>query len=142
MITNADITVYNKVEFRDEITYYRTYIEQVNWQNVTRAVVGSNGIDADKGLFGSTVIFIPRSSIDECVKEYKKPKAFMSEADKSAFFTFEEGTVIVRGTCTYDLNAGTLKDLKAKYDDVLTVLVVDTADNGSYDMQHFMLEAK
>lgn len=135
MQTNANITLYNIVTIKDVRTVYRTEIYGVNRQGKTKSSAGENGLNTAK----ETRVFIPFTSIDQTGKEYLEPVAFRSEGNRGNYITFNEGDIVVRGICPYDLQNGSVKELMAQYDNVLTVLNVDKLDNGSYRMQHFEL---
>ena len=46
MITNASVTIYNKVYDRDEGSnkYYRTVLKGVNWQDATKVLPSDTGV--------------------------------------------------------------------------------------------------
>ena len=73
MVTNADITLYNKVYDRDTGTnrYYRTVLKGVNWQDTTAVQ------PTDKGIVSADVaeIYIPFTA--ETEKQFRKPKNFV-----------------------------------------------------------------
>lgn len=139
MITNADITLYNKVYDRDAgaSMYYRTVLKGVNWQNKTAIQ------PTDKGMVSADVaeIYIPFAV--ETEKQFRKPKNFVQETEKTGFFTIEAGDLVIRGTVENELTSAKDEErLKNAYDDVRTIAVVETNDNGSSEMQHWKVTAE
>lgn len=139
MITNADLTIYNKVYDRDAgiNRYYRTVLKGVNWQDTTAVQ------PADKGIVSADVaeIYIPFAV--ETEKQFRKPKNFVQDAEKPSLFTVEAGDLVVRGIVEEDLTSAKDEErLKSAYDDVRTIAVVETNDNGSPGMQHWKVTAE
>lgn len=139
MVTNADITLYNKVYDRDTGTnrYYRTVLKGVNWQDTTAVQ------PTDKGIVSADVaeIYIPFAV--ETEKQFRKPKNFVKGPEKAGCFTIEAGDLVVRGIVETELeNAKDEEQLKNAYDDVRTIAVVETNDNGSPKMQHWKVTAE
>jgi hypothetical protein len=138
MRTNTSCTVYNKYVTAGNALYQRTVISAVEWENRKAVnVIKSGLLEAD-----SAVIFIPSSN----VTTYLKPKAWQALSTKTGKWTLQNGDVIVKGTVTDEIHAAvvsppsaafTMTDLKAKYDDVITVHSVDTFDLGSTALQHW-----
>ena len=131
MITNANITLYNKVTGQDSPEYIMTHIYDVNWQDEKQAKVGDKGLNTAD----STNVFIPYSSIDVCKKKYVKPKLYQSYEDKSLVFTFQKGDILVLGIVNDDIKTDI--EIKDKYDDVMTITSIQDQHNGSYRMNHF-----
>lgn len=137
MIPNSAITVYNKYvdpSTRSEV-WQRSEVTDVVWQ-ATKAVSGSKS-----GLLASNVatIFIPfaQGSL------YKLPKAWQLLADKSGYWTLQEGDVITRNIVADEITgAFTITSLRAKYDHVVTITSVDAMNQGSANMQHWEIGAK
>ena len=139
MVTNADITLYNKNSDRDAgiNRYYRTVLKGVNWQDTTAVQ------PADKGIVSADVaeIYIPFAV--ETEKQFRKPKNFVQDAEKPGLFTIEAGDLVVRGVVEEDLTSAKDEErLKSGYDDVRTIAVVETNDNGSPEMQHWKVTAE
>lgn len=139
MVTNADITLYNKVYDRDTGTnrYYRTVLKGVNWQDTTAVQ------PTDKGIVSADVaeIYIPFTA--ETEKQFRKPKNFVKETEKTGFFTVEAGDLVVRGIVEDELTSAKDEErLKNAYDDVRVIAVVETNDNGSPEMQHWNVTAE
>jgi hypothetical protein len=146
MLTNADLTVYNK--YVDAATrsekYQRAVILAVAWENRKAAnTIASGGqISVD-----SARIFIPYSR----GINYLAARAWQTLTTKTGKWTFQIGDIIVKGAVTDEIHeaiisppsaAFTISDLKAKYDDVLVISSVDKMDNGSSNMAHWQLGAK
>lgn len=139
MVTNADITLYNKVYDRDAGAnrYYRTVLKGVNWQDTTAIQA------AEKGIVSADVaeIYIPFEV--ETEKQFRKPKNFVQETEKAGLFTVEAGDLVVRGIVENELASAKDEEwLKNAYDDVRTIAVVETNDNGSPDLQHWKVTAE
>ena len=141
MITNSDLTIYNKYlnKETERTEYIRTHIYGVNFQVKTMVAV------ADKGLNSANIatIFIPMNAYFSN-KKYIKPKAFknISPSDKGDFFTFEEGDIIVKGICDFELSSKNLNELKNNFDDVYSLISIETNENGSEHMHHWKIGAK
>ena len=139
MVTNADITLYNKVYDRDTGTnrYYRTVLKGVNWQDTTAVQ------PTDKGIVSADVaeIYIPFAV--ETEKQFRKLKNFVQEPEKTGFFTVEAGDLVVQGIVGDEpTSAKDEERMKNTYDDVRTIAVVETNDNGSPEMQHWKVTAE
>lgn len=137
MITNADITLYNK--YYDRIlgydVYKRSYLYGVNWQGARAVTVG------DKGVLTAdfTEIFINKDTVI-VDKTYLKPKAWAKLNDKSDHFTLNAGDIIVKGIIDYEIPTSSTKELINSYDDVLTILsVVDLSETS---LPHWEIGAK
>lgn len=135
MITNSDMTLYNKINGPDGPTYKRTHIYGVNWQGETKVNVGETGL-----LSADVVnIFIPFVSKDG----YLDPKSYIKVPRNH--FTLENGDLIVRGIVPFDLSGKkgeSEKDLRRLYDNVYTIISVAANDFGSSKMHHWQVIAK
>lgn len=139
MITNADVTIYNKVYDRDSGSnkYYRTVLKGVNWQDTTAVQPVESGIvtaDISK-------IYIPFQA--ETEKQFRKPRNFLAENEKDRIFTIAPGDIIVKGVAETEIE--TKKDeehMKNSVDDFRVIVSVDTNDNGSPHMQHWAVIAE
>ena len=114
MITNASVTIYNKVYDRDEGSnkYYRTVLKGVNWQDATKV------LPSDTGVVSADVaeVYIP----------------FLIDTD-----------IIVKGVVTDELTKQKdVEHLKNKYGSVRVIAVIETNDNGSPTMQHWKVTAE
>ena len=138
MVTNADITLYNKVYDRDTGTnrYYRTVLKGVNWQDTTAVQ------PTDKGIVSADVaeIYIPFAV--ETEKQFRKPKNFVQEPEKTGFFTVEAGDLVVQGIVGDELTSAKDEERMKNTYDVRTIAVVETNDNGSPEMQHWKVTAE
>lgn len=137
VIPNSDITIYNRYvdpSTRTEV-YQRFEVTDVVWQ-ATKAVSGSKS-----GKLASNVatIFIPFAQGEL----YKLPKAWQLLADKSGYWTLQEGDVITRNIVADEITgAFTITSLRAKYDYVVEITSIDAMDQGSANMQHWEIGAK
>lgn len=127
MITNSNMTIYNKVGNK----WYQKHIFDVAWQDAKHANISQDGLETAD----STKVFIPESS----AAAYIKPVAFKSEEDKSVFFTLQKGDLVVKGICPFVF---TETDREAKlredYDDVM--MITSIMDNLDGLIPHFELE--
>ena len=142
MMTNADITVYNRQfdKAQDKYIYLRTYLKGVNWQDSKGIRIAESGVVSDD----RTRIFIPLD-VDAEDKQYKKPKTYKRMDDKSLFYTLDNEDIVVKGVIDFDLtgNPGeNVSSLQAKYDDVMVITKVIDNRYGSRTIQHFELEVK
>ena len=128
MITNASVTIYNKVYDREEGSnkYYRTILKGVNWQDVTKVVAE---------------VYVP--FLVDTRKRYRSPVNFASAQDKNDFFTFAPEDIVVRGEITDELiKQKDVEHLKDKYGNVRIIAIVETNDNGSPALQHWKVTAE
>lgn len=142
MMTNADITVYNRQfdKAQDKYIYLRTYLKGVNWQDSKGIRIAESGVVSDD----RTRIFIPLD-VNAEGKQYKKPKTYKRMDDKSLFYTLDNEDIVVKGIIDFDLtgNPGeNVSSLQAKYDDVMVITEVIDNRYGSHIIQHFELEVK
>lgn len=142
MMTNADITVYNRQfdKAQDKYIYLRTYLKGVNWQDSKGIRIAESGVVSDD----RTRIFIPLD-VNAEDKQYKKPKTYKRMDDKSLFYTLDNEDIVVKGIIDFDLtgNPGeNVSSLQAKYDDVMVITKVIDNRYGSRTIQHFELEVK
>ena len=98
MRTNSDLTVYNK--YIDPATrseaYQRATIKAVTWENRKGGTVLTSGGQIELDL---ARVFIPLAR----GATYLSPKAWQALDDKSGFWTFQIGDVIVRGIVTDEI---------------------------------------
>lgn len=144
MRTNTALTLYNRYLSSGAETYQRTVISRAMWENrKARNVLATGGnLRADQAA-----VYIPLS----LGTAFLAPKAWQALVSKTGYWTLQPGDVIVKGTVTDEIHeavvgppavaAFRMSDLKAKYDDVLTITSVDTLDMGSASMQHWRLGA-
>lgn len=141
MRTNAYLTLYNKRVVNHKEVYQRVQLQGgVMWENRKgRNVLASGGnIAADQAA-----IYIPMSIVG-----YLPPREWQGLSDESGdedaeLWTLQVGDVIVRDLVDDELTDDfTLSNLKAKYDDVLTISSVDTMNAGSPQMHHWQVGAK
>lgn len=129
MLTNCDVTIFNKYIENRETKYQKSYIYGVHWEDSKGANVLKSGLDnADK-----SIIYIPFYN----GKNYLKPKEFVK--DNIGNFTLQHEDIIVKGIIDDEFT--TIKALEAKYDDVRMITKVDTRDFGSERMQHWEVGA-
>jgi len=133
MIPNSDITIYNRYFVNRVETYQRTVINNVVWQ-ATKAVSGrSTGVMAAN----VALIMIPFA----LGTNYRKPKAWA--AARTGKWTLQEGDVIVRGAITQEITTEyTLSELRAAYDDVVSITSIDAMDQGTAAVQHWEVGCK
>ncbi len=139
MITNADITLYNKYYDEEDkcAKYKRSYLFGVNYRSSYGTTTSSKSINNND----ENIIYIPFSVYSED-KEYIKPKAYekLIDSEKDNYFTLNDGDIIVKEIVDFELTAekgSNLKALNEFYDDVSTVSNVITYDFGSDYMKHW-----
>lgn len=139
MITNADITLYNKYYDEEDKCnkYKRSYLRGVNYRSSYGTTTSSKSINNND----ENIIYIPFSVYSED-KEYIKPNAYekLSKSEKEHYFTFNSGDIVVKGIIDFELTnekGNNLKSLNEFYDDVSTVNNVKTYDCGSDHMKHW-----
>ena len=110
-IFNHDrITLFNRVnEF-----YYRTELDNVDWQSKTVVVAENNGIARANEI---------KIYIDKPLLNYLKPLEFAKQNDKRLYFTFKPGDLIVKDWINFEFDSSSsIKRLKKDYDDVVTIV--------------------
>jgi hypothetical protein len=128
------MTLYNKYIASGSEKYQRTVIPAVAWENRKAANVIQSGLLAAD----SVVVYVPLAM----GADYLKPNAWNALTIKTGKWTLAIGDVLVKGTVTDEIITGfTMTDLKAKYDDAVTVHSVDTMDIGSLAMRHWQIGA-
>lgn len=146
MITNADITIYNKYFDKEEkcTKYKRTYIQGVNY----RISDGVSSLSTQKGASNNNeiIIYIPFSVYSES-KTYLRPKAYeaLSDTERDCYYTLNAGDIIIRGIIDFELTGeqgSNLKVLSENYDDISTVSNVITYDFGSDNLKHWKVVCK
>lgn len=137
MRNNADLTIYNK--YVDSATrtekYQRTQIRGVLWENRKAANVLASGgnIAANQAH-----IYIPFQR----GANFMESGAWQALVTKTGYWTLQDGDFIVRGLVSDSITTSfTISDLKAKYQDVLSIRSIDTMDMGSAGMSHWQIGA-
>lgn len=120
---DTDITLYNRVKGADynRDTYYATVLHNVSVKHEYGAQTGTDG--------DTNIDIVILSICEEYLQEkvYKKPKAYLAEADKSQCFTLAKGDFFVIGIAEEDSDRDDfLSYMKEKYDDVHEILSVAT----------------
>ncbi|MBF1163220.1 MAG: hypothetical protein HXL89_01300 [[Eubacterium] sulci] len=142
MLTNADITLFNRYydADSDEYKYARTFLRGVNWQD-------SQAIDISQSAgvksTNHTRVFIPLK-VDSEEKTYLKPKTF-KRSDKVTNYTLDNADIVVKGIVDFDMNdanSGGFKVLMRDFDDVMKITKVVDNRYGSKLVQHFELEVE
>lgn len=142
MLTNADITLFNRYydADSDEYKYARTFLRGVNWQD-------SQAIDISQSAgvksMNHTRVFIPLK-VDSEEKTYLKPKTF-KRSDKVTNYTLDNADIVVKGIVDFDMNdahSGGFKALLRDFDDVMKITKVVDNRYGSKLVQHFELEVE
>ena len=142
MLTNADITLFNRYydNDSDEYKYTRTFLRGVNWQD-------SQAIDISQSAgvksTNHTRVFIPLK-VDSEEKTYLKPKTF-KRSDKVTNYTLDNADIVVKGIVDFDMNdahSGGFKALLRDFDDVMKITKVVDNRYGSKLVQHFELEVE
>lgn len=127
MLTNCDVTIFNKYVENRETKYKKSFIHNVHWEDSEGFNILKSGLQsADKSK-----IYIPFYSC----KDYKKPKEFRKNKEG---FTLQAEDIIVKGIIEDEYT----KDLEKNYDYVRLITSVDVRDYGSESMRHFEVGAK
>lgn len=150
MYTNADATLFNYVKDKEtgKVTYRKTYLRGVFWDDVKQ----SNVIKSGLATVESVLICIP-FSVNSDNKQYKSPKEYqkLTDEEKDNAFTFIANSqdMIVKGIVDYEIDNTSSKTiseglmyLRNNYDNVMTISVVDEKDFGSEAMRHWELGGK
>lgn len=139
VITNADMTIYNKVYDRDSGSneYHKTFLKGVNWQSTTQIVPSDNGVISAN----VAEIYIP--FMVDTDKVYKAPRNFINDNDKEDCFTISPGDIVIKGIIEDEITSqNDEKRIKNTFDDVRVIAGADTNDNGSVEMQHWKVMAE
>lgn len=127
MLTNADVTIYNKYIENRETKYKKSFIKNVHWEDTEGFNILKSGLNsADKSK-----IYIPFESCEN----YKSPKEFKKNKEG---FTIQSEDIIVKGLID-DID---VDNLEKNYDYVRLITTVDIRDYGSENMRHFEVGAK
>lgn len=127
MLTNTDMTIFNKYIENRETKYKKSYIYGVHWEDNQGANILQSGlVSAD-----TSIIYIPFSSIPN----YQRPKEFDGTG-----ITLQTEDIVVKGIIEEEFT--TVANLEKKHDFVRTITTVDTRDYGSPNMQHWEVGAK
>lgn len=137
MLTNADLTLYNK--YIDPTTraekYQRSEIKGVNWQGAKAVYL--SGVGLVKSDIATIRIPLARGA------NYVMPIAWQALTTKTGKWTLQAGDVVVRGIVTDAISDSfTITALRAKYDNALMITAVDSLDQGSANMQHWQIGVK
>lgn len=130
MLTNCNITIYNKYIENREVKYQKSYIYGVHWEDSEGVNVLSSGIESGD----TATIFIPFYNGEN----YLKPKSFYR--NRLDNFTLQHEDIIVKGIIEDDFVS--VKELEKTFDDVRMITKVDTLDFGSKNMRHWEVGAK
>ncbi len=151
MNVNTGITIYNKYIVNSKEAYQRTQVTDIEWQSRKGSNVIATGgnIAADAAKI---VIPVVRGT------NYLAPKAWQALVSKTGKWTLQIGDFIVKGLITDEIHdlipeitgppvipaipAFTITNLKAKYDDVLSISSVDLKDGGSQLLERWEVAAK
>lgn len=143
MYTNTGATLYNydRDKATGKVTYRRTYLRNVFWDDSKQSNVLKSGLTSVE----SVNISVP-FDVDAEGKTYKSPKEYLNSTDKDNSFTFTANSqdLIVKGIIDYEINnsssqkiSESLSYLKNNYDYVMTISIVDMKDFGSENMRHW-----
>ena len=143
MYTNTGATLYNydRDKATGKVTYRRTYLRNVFWDDSKQSNVLKSGLTSVE----SVNISIP-FDVDTEGKTYKSPKEYLNSIDKDNSFTFTANSqdLIVKGIIDYEIDnsssqkiSESLSYLKNNYDYVMTISIVDMKDFGSENMRHW-----
>ena len=150
MYTNADATLFNYFKDKEtgKVTYRKTYLRGVFWDDVKQ----SNVIKSGLATIESVLICVP-FSVNADNKVYQSPKEYqkLSDEEKDNAFTFVANSqdIIIKGIVDYEIDNTSSKTisedlmyLRNNYDSVMTISVVDEKSYGSEVMRHWELGGK
>lgn len=148
MYTNTGATLYNydRDKSTGKVTYRRTTLENVFWDDSKQSNTMKSGLTSIE----SVKVCVP-FDVKTNNKKYASPKAYLNSADKDSLFTFVANSqdLIVKGIIEYEIDntsnqtiSESLSYMKNNFDYVMTVSVVDMKDFGSERMQHWELGGK
>lgn len=137
MITNADITVFNKRYVREERTekFVATQIKGVSFYSRK----GTSSGNQERDVKDTYTIRIPRTA-DTSGKAYAEQMEYsdMGDEDYQRYWTIQRGDIIIRGLS--DLEVATETELKQSYPDVIIVdNFTDNRSRCSAYMQHWRI---
>jgi hypothetical protein len=137
MRTNTSLTIYNA--YTDATTralkYQRSVISACLWENRKAANRAASGDIAND----QAAIYIPFS----VGANHLAPIAWL--AAKTGKWTLAVGDYVVKGAVTDEITTSpsfTISNLKAKYDNVLSITSVDEMDMGRPNLRHWEVGAK
>lgn len=132
MITNTNMSVYNKYTDKDKnVVFKKHLIDKVFWDD-NKEINLNLGYESNNKV----TVFIPKNQND--FKGYIEPKKY--EGLKNTW-TLANGDFIVKGN-TEENEILSLKELEKKYDNVFIISSVDNKDFGSKNMHHFEIKGK
>lgn len=114
MLTNADITIYNR-EYIPETrldVWHRTVIRNVNFYADNKVQHTDSGLKSAD----SFKVRIPEESPQ---KPYLEPESYAAAGNKESYWTLREGDYVVRGVCEEEIQ--TPKDLKKELRQVFKI---------------------
>lgn len=123
MVTNADITIYNRHTVAGKDTYQRTTIYGVHWYaKEVRGVLTTGLVRADE-----FIVRLPDDIVVEGNKLFVSPRVWagLSTVQKAVCYTLQDGDKIVRGATTFEvtgLTGHTFVDIEKTFDEVMTIL--------------------
>ena len=128
MLTNADVTLYNKslnLDTRDYV-YIPVCLYGVFWE------------DSEDG----TVIYIPHD-VEAGGREYISPTGWkkLNDVQRRQYWTIQPETKAVRGITDYSYS-GDVKAIESMFDCVVDIVKVIDFPYGSPQMQHWEVIAK
>lgn len=137
MITNADITIFNKRYVREERTekFVATQIRGVSFYSRK----GTSSGNQDRNAKDTYTIRVPDTA-DTSGKAYAEPMEYSGMDDEKflGYWTIQRGDIIVRGLS--ELEEATETELKQSYLDVITVTnFTDNRSRCSACMMHWRI---
>lgn len=132
MLTNANVTIYNRKKINRSDVWVRTNIMGVNLHGEAELIVG----DKDLKAADKYIIRIPDSAV--CDKTFVDNRTFkaLSVEETDNCYTVQKGDMIVKGIVDDEITSPS--QLQDKYD-VLTVLSVTDNRRGTSYTSHIKL---
>lgn len=136
MISNADVTIYNKYLDKDTRLdkYKRTVIYDIFWDEKKAYNRLQSGLESADHVLLLIPLEMPSNS------RYVSPMEFQKLEDKTNYFTLHVGDRIVKGDIDFEIT-GKVSDLDKNYG-AFTITSVDKKDFGSPHMRHFEISGK
>jgi hypothetical protein len=148
LINETSITLYNK--YRDSVTkkdaYTKTVIKNATWHGHIESTMTTNEVTKTEVNMAKLInIRIPIYNNDFGGKTYIEEKAWnrLSDADRSKYFTMQQGDRVVKGECDYIYSSTTpITNLDNQYDNVVSISVTKVNDFGSKFLQSYKIGGK
>ena len=124
-------TLFNQVRENNEVTYYKTFLYVMDWQQeqgIKTLKTSNTAVDVKSNI----VLYIPYDTTSEA--EYVSPKVYARLVSKEGYWTLATHDKIVKGFIDDDITTEKqYRELSSYYDDVATITSVTDCEM----MKHF-----